>query len=194
METINHINGDKNELHIPDILGGTIQDKVVFCLASWHPKDKHKSVIVQQCHAIEGSVNQALTNLVKHRVVMKTGRGRYKLVNLNQYKHDHAGANVLTEMLRQRFVTLPPEVLLSPLNDSFGPAAEQETPEPRCLRGQPVAPVLPCVHSQPETLEPKSQRNHSGSDDRLKEFVAEFLGTMRKKLDRFEKDVTAQDY
>jgi len=145
-------------------------------LATVYPDDKPLDLIVKGSGANPHSVYQTLCKLYSTDVLDKPSRKRYKLVNLNQYKHKAKdGGHILTKMFRLRGIPLPLELLAAPFVDS----PEKEPDEEKCHDDKPkTRPVCESVNSE----------------DRLKEFIHDFVQSIRTKLERFEEDLAGQDY
>ncbi len=181
MQTTIENNGGKEITNIPDVVGATVADKVVYYLATVYPDDKPLDLIVKGSGANPHSVYQTLCKLYSTDVLDKPSRQRYKLVNLNQYKHNAKdGGHLITKMFRLRGITLPPEVVSAPLVDSY----EDEPDEEDCNQEN-------CNDDKPKA---RPMRESLDDEDRLKQFIDGFVQSIRTKLDRFEQDLETQDY
>jgi hypothetical protein len=125
MQTAINDNSDNKTTNIPDVVGATVADKVVYYLASVYPADKPRELIITESGANQYSVYQTLCRLKRDGVLEQPARKRYKLVNLNQYKHDASdGGHILATMFRIRppVTPLPIEVVGAPLTPCRGRA------------------------------------------------------------------------
>lgn len=176
-------------LKIPEILGQTNADKVLFCLVRSYPRDKHKSDIVKECDMIEGSMNLTVIRLKQNGVLTRTGPGRYKVVSLYRYKQVFRSTEVLFKMFDKHGIK-PADELLLPLSEIQAPASTTTRGVLHELPVQPMPTLPPPQLSDVTRFNPQV----SECDERLTTFVENFIQSIRTKLERFEQDLAAQDY
>lgn len=90
--------------HIPDLMGATAADKVVYCLTRAFLtnaviKDMHKDEIAEQCEL--ANIDMTLTALTKEKVIAISGRGRRKPANLKRFYRLHKDALMLRSMFEK---------------------------------------------------------------------------------------------
>lgn len=138
-----------NTSPLPAFTGATDADKTVYCLARSYPHGMAKAHIQKACNK---DMTQVLARLKREGVIVSDGRTRNKLVNLQNYKVNHNGAEILMQMIEKGGIRRQVAPLL---DDADAPSS---TPNTSLSAAPPPAASLDKTDSHKSTFDTASTR------------------------------------